>query len=201
MKYTASRLSDGNKIFPSTITIEGHSVTLKIPGLFKGTEQTIPMDRITSVDIETPFVGFSTIKIYSSGWDLITASGFTKAEVKEMKATILTGQRDANKPQTKVIVEKHFTQNKPTETPNKVEAPKLNKIKWAEELAELKELLNDNVITSDDFEEQKLKIMGSISLDGDLKLSDCLRELKGLQETGIITEAEFNILKQNLMNK
>jgi hypothetical protein len=200
MEITASRLSDGNKLFPARITLTVHGVTLKVPGFLGGSEQTIPFDRISSVDIETPFVGFSTIKIYSVGWDVIVASGFAKADVKAMKDGILNGQKNKNNPP------KHDTSPVAQHIPQVVNETKENvspskKIKWSEELREMKELLEDDVISADDFEEQKLKLMSNINLDGDIKLTDALRELKSLQEDEIISESELQILKQNLMNK
>jgi hypothetical protein len=87
--FIASRLTAGNKIFPSKIIIDQLGVTLKIPGLFSGNEKTIPYTRISSVDIVSPFIGFSTISIETTGEDSIQAHGFRKSEVKSMKELIL----------------------------------------------------------------------------------------------------------------
>lgn len=87
--FVASRLTDGNKIFPAKIIIDELGVTLKIPSLFSGSEKTIPFGRISSVDIDCPFIGFSTIIIETTGEGKIKAHGFTKAEVERMKALIL----------------------------------------------------------------------------------------------------------------
>jgi hypothetical protein len=88
-KFTASRISQGNSVFPNIINISEKGVTLQMPSLFGGKEQTIHFDKISGVDIETPMVGFSTIKISSVGIDVIVASGFTKADVLEMRRLIL----------------------------------------------------------------------------------------------------------------
>lgn len=88
-KYTASRLSDGNKVFPCQITIHDESVTLKIPGLFRGQEATIPFSRVSAVEVDCPLVGYSSITISTTGEGNIVAHGFTKREVKEMKEMIL----------------------------------------------------------------------------------------------------------------
>lgn len=88
-KYKASRLSEGNKLFPCVILLDDQSVTLKLPGFLNGKETTIPMNRISSVDIETPLMGFSTIIIETTGEASIKAHGFTKSEVTEIKAMIL----------------------------------------------------------------------------------------------------------------
>ena len=89
ISYTASRLSEGNKVFPIKIHIDDQGVTLKHPGVFSGQEKTIPFSRVSSVDTDCPLVGFSTIIIQTSGDGKIEAHGFTKSEVTEMKKLIL----------------------------------------------------------------------------------------------------------------
>ncbi len=88
--FTASRLTGGNRIFPSKIIIDDLGVTLKTPGLFSGNEKTIPYSRISSVDIDSPFVGYSTITIETTGEGKIELHGFTKSEVTAMKEIILS---------------------------------------------------------------------------------------------------------------
>ena len=87
--FIASRLTGGNKIFPTRISIDQNGVTLKIPGLFSGNEKTVPYTRISSVDIFCPFIGYSTITIETTGEGSIKAHGFKKNEVKRMKELIL----------------------------------------------------------------------------------------------------------------
>ncbi len=89
-EFIASRLSEGNKLYPPHIIIDERGITLKLPGFFKGKETTMLYSSITSVDIETPMVGYSTINIDTKGEGKISAHGFTKAEVTEMKALILS---------------------------------------------------------------------------------------------------------------
>ena len=60
-----------------------------MPGLFSGNEKTIPFNRVSSVDIDCPMVGYSTIIINTTGEGDIRAHGFTKEEVTRMKAMIL----------------------------------------------------------------------------------------------------------------
>ena len=88
--YKASRLSEGNKLFASKITIDDKGVTLKVPGFFSGKETTVMYNHISAVDIESPTIGYSTIYIETTGEGKITAHGFTKAEVTEMKEMILS---------------------------------------------------------------------------------------------------------------
>jgi uncharacterized membrane protein YdbT with pleckstrin-like domain len=87
--FIASRLTRGNKVFPSKIIIDQLGVTLKIPGLFSGNEKTVPYTRISSVDIVCPFVGYSTIIIETTGEGSIRAHGFTNSSVKRMKELLL----------------------------------------------------------------------------------------------------------------
>lgn len=88
-KFTASRLVGGNRIFPTSIIIDDIGVTVKIPSFFSGKEQTTPYSRISSVNIDCPFIGYSTIIIETTGEGHINAIGFLKSEVKEMKELIL----------------------------------------------------------------------------------------------------------------
>jgi len=87
--YISSRLSQGNKVFPIEIGIDELGVTLKHPGIFSGQEKTIPFKKVSSVDIDCPLVGFSTIIIQTTGEGEINAHGFTKEEAMEMKKMIL----------------------------------------------------------------------------------------------------------------
>jgi hypothetical protein len=88
-EYTASRLTSGNRVFPSKIIIDDIGVTLKDPGLFSGKEKTIPFSRISSINYESPFIGFSTIIIETTGEGQIKLHGFKSSEVKAMKNLIL----------------------------------------------------------------------------------------------------------------
>lgn len=87
--FIASRLTAGNKVFPAEIIIDLNGVTLKIPGLFSGNEKTIPYTRISSVYIDCPIIGYSTINIETTGEGCIKAHGFTKSEVTKIKERIL----------------------------------------------------------------------------------------------------------------
>lgn len=87
--FTAARLAQGNRLFPSQIIIDQQGVTLKVPGLFSGNEKTIPFSRISSVDIDCPLVGYSTVIINTTGEGNIRSHGFTKEEVTRMKRMIL----------------------------------------------------------------------------------------------------------------
>lgn len=89
-KFKASRLTSGNRICPSVITVDKTGVTIKIPSLFSGREKTIPFSRISSVNIDCPLIGFSSIVIKTTGEGAINAHGFLKKEVLRMKELILS---------------------------------------------------------------------------------------------------------------
>lgn len=76
-------------MFPAIIIVDEIGVTIKIPSLFSGSEKTIPFSRISSVNIDSPFIGFSSIIIQTTGEGAITAYGFTKKEVLRIRELIL----------------------------------------------------------------------------------------------------------------
>lgn len=94
MKITASRLSKGNKLFPAEIHIEEAGLTVKIPGFFGGKSTFLSYNDISSVSVDTPMIGYSTIKFNAHG-EKVIAHGFTKSEVNQVKAAIDSGKKNA----------------------------------------------------------------------------------------------------------
>ena len=92
MKFTASRLSDNNKVFPAEIHTEESGLTVKIPGLFKGKSEYFDYGKISNISVETPIVGFSTITFHAAGAK-ISAHGFTKLDVRQIKQEIEEGKQ------------------------------------------------------------------------------------------------------------
>src|ERR1017187_1269122 len=90
MIFKASRLSEGNKIFPAEIHIETNGLTVKIPGLFSGKSRHLPYNQIGETSIITPMVGYSTITFYTAG-TRVSAHGFSKSEVNQIKDAIEQG--------------------------------------------------------------------------------------------------------------
>jgi len=88
--FIASRLTGGNRVFPDQIVIDEIGVTYKEPNLLSGEEKTIPFSKISSVEIDSPLIGFSSIQIQTTGEGAINVHGFTKDEVVEMKTLILS---------------------------------------------------------------------------------------------------------------
>ncbi len=102
MKFIASRLSEGNKLFPPEIQLEPAGITVKIPGLFSGESKYFDFVNIASVEINTPAIGYSTITIYAGGTKIST-HGFTKSEVEQIKQGIENGKNSSKKPLTKKV--------------------------------------------------------------------------------------------------
>ena len=87
MKFKASRLSEGNKVFPTEITLEENSVEVKVPGLFSGDSKFLNYQDITAIEVDTPMIGFCTLRLYLNG-NKIEVHGFSKADVKEIRRLI-----------------------------------------------------------------------------------------------------------------
>lgn len=145
--YTASRVSEGNRLFPAEIHIEEAEIMLKIPGLFSGKSRHIVYQQIEGVNIDTPMIGYSTITFVVGG-EKIVGHGFTKAEAQEIKeicsARILA---TSPKSQTELIA-------------NAVSSTKNSEpISIAGELIKLKELLDAGILTQEEFNQQKVKLL------------------------------------------
>ena len=95
MKFKTSRLSEGNKVFPAEINLEENSVEVRIPGLFSGDSKYLNYQDITAIEVDTPMIGFSTLRLFHNG-NKIEIHGFTKADVKEIRKLIDEG-RSRNK--------------------------------------------------------------------------------------------------------
>lgn len=86
-KFTASRISRDNVVFPPQIILDESCVTIKCPGLFSGKSTAIAYENISHITILSPIVGFSTISFFAFGEEL-RIHGFTKAEANEIKRLI-----------------------------------------------------------------------------------------------------------------
>ena len=91
MKFIASRLSEGNKIFPAEIIINEAGLEVKIPGFFSGDSKFINFNEIAVVEINTPLIGFSTLNFFHGGIK-ISAHGFSKSDAKQIKEEIDKGK-------------------------------------------------------------------------------------------------------------
>ena len=149
--FKASRISDGNKIFPAEIHIEECEIMLKFPGFFSGKSRHLVYQQIEGVNIDTPMIGYSTITFVVGG-EKIVGHGFTKNEVKEIKQ-ICSEKILATSPrsQSSMIADVISTavSNNSNNTGFSV----------ADELKKMKELLDCGVINQTEFDEQKAKLL------------------------------------------
>ena len=86
--FESSRLTEGNKLFPTQIILTDKGIVVRKPGILRSEEKVVPYPQITFVNINTPLIGFSQIVIGTENQP-VTISGFTKAEVKQLQSLIL----------------------------------------------------------------------------------------------------------------
>ena len=92
--FRASRLSSGNRLFPTQVAIAPTSVVQYTPRWFGRREETIHMAHIASVKIETGMI-FSDVLIETSGGsDPILCHGHGKGDAARMKDLIEKYQTD-----------------------------------------------------------------------------------------------------------
>lgn len=151
--YKASRVAEGNRLFPAEIHIEESEIMLKFPGFFSGKSRHIVYQQIEGVNIDTPMIGYSTITFVVGG-EKITGHGFTKSEVKEIKQ-ICSEKILANSPrsQTQLIADAISV--------TAGNSNKIGQISIADELKKLKELLDGEIITQQEFDTQKAKLLNN----------------------------------------
>ena len=91
MKFTASRLSEGNKAFPTEIHLEENNIEIKKPGVFSGDSKYLNYEDITAIEVDSPMIGFSTLKLFLNG-NKIEVNGFSKSDIKEIRKLIEEGR-------------------------------------------------------------------------------------------------------------
>ena len=86
--FRASRLGQGNRIFPAQVMISPSSITLYKPHWIGKLEESIHMAHVASIKIDTNLM-FSDVFIETSGGqDPIVCHGHTKGDAVEMKRLI-----------------------------------------------------------------------------------------------------------------
>ena len=86
--FRASRLGQGNRIFPAQVMISPSSITLYKPQWIGKLEESIHMAHVSSIKIDTNLM-FSDVFIETSGGqDPIVCHGHTKGDAVEMKRLI-----------------------------------------------------------------------------------------------------------------
>jgi hypothetical protein len=86
--FRASRLSRGNHVFPTQVSISPTDVVQYMPHWVGKREHTIHMAHIASVDIDTNLFFSNVIIETSGGSDPVRCHGHRKADAVEMKRLI-----------------------------------------------------------------------------------------------------------------
>ena len=107
--YEASRLADGNKLFPPKVIVERTGLRVITPGVFRSKEVLIEYPEIRNISLNTPLVGFSTIT-FEARYETYKLHGFAKKDVKEIERYIRLGQSDKER-LLKEIGESSFIKN------------------------------------------------------------------------------------------
>ena len=87
-RFCASRLSAGNRLFPTVIEVNDRHVTLKKPSFSGLTEESISLRQISSVKIRRGRVWADVIVQSSGGTDPLCSSGHPLADAERLKAVI-----------------------------------------------------------------------------------------------------------------
>lgn len=87
MIFKASRLSDGNKMFPIEIEIKETSVEIKDPGFFESNEMNYDYQQISNLRAQDPMLGYCTISFDYEGKN-IKVHGFTEEDKEEIMRLI-----------------------------------------------------------------------------------------------------------------
>jgi len=86
--YRASRLTTGNRIFPSQVIITSTSVTLLKPQWIGKLEESVHTAHVSSIAIDTNVI-WSTVQIETTGGhNPLVCSGHTKSDAVAIKSAI-----------------------------------------------------------------------------------------------------------------
>jgi hypothetical protein len=92
--FRASRISSGNRLFPTQVQITPTAVVQYTPRWFGRSEETIHMAHIASVKVETGMLLSDVFIETSGGTDPIACHGHRKGDATRMKALIERYQTD-----------------------------------------------------------------------------------------------------------
>ena len=96
MKYKASRISDGNKLFPASIETQKNGINVRLPSFWKNEEAFLFYNDISGVKVDSPLIGFSTIEFSAKGLK-VKAHGFSKDDANAIRVAIERGKKENKK--------------------------------------------------------------------------------------------------------
>ena len=123
--------------FPQSIIVEDKCIRIKNPKLFAGSEEVMAYEKITSIVVDFPMIGFSSIK-FDLGYDQRICTGYYKDEIIEIRDTV-------HKLSEEFKSKFHNTQT--------------SHLSVADEILKLKKLLDTGVLTQEEFNRQKSKLI------------------------------------------
>jgi hypothetical protein len=90
--FSASRLTQGNFLFPTRLVVSPQRVTRVKSRLFGSNEESISMSKIASVHISTGVLWSEIVIESTGGTDPITSHGHRKADAQRIRDLIETYQ-------------------------------------------------------------------------------------------------------------
>ena len=95
--YRSNRLTSGNRIFPSSITVDGNQIRYRKSRWFGSTEETINMQHISSLRVWNGMV-WSRMTIETSGGSQpIQITGLSHSAADEIETAVKKAQAEAAK--------------------------------------------------------------------------------------------------------
>ncbi len=90
--FVASRLTLGNHLFPTVVEVTDSAVIRRRRTLFRRSEESIHLQRIASVRIETGLIWSDLIIESTGGSDPITSHGHHKADAERIRDLVTAAQ-------------------------------------------------------------------------------------------------------------
>ena len=91
-RFVASRWTRGNHLFPAVIEVTGAAVIRRQRTLLRRSEETIHLQRVASVRIETGLIWSDLIIESTGGTDPITCHGHRKADALRIRDLVTAAQ-------------------------------------------------------------------------------------------------------------
>jgi hypothetical protein len=91
--FIANRFSNGNALFPTEVHIDEHNIKIIKPGPISSRRKTFDYKNITSVEVISPFFGFSKVVISAFGLDKILIEGFERRDAELIEYEIMKNKR------------------------------------------------------------------------------------------------------------
>lgn len=200
MIYIASRLSEGNKIFPAEIHIEENGIKIKIPGFLSGDTKFIDYANISGIDINTPMIGFSSITLFYYG-NKAFAHGFKKEEAQQIKRMIDNGKAKAKI----TTVNNHYNVSSPEPTQPIQQEPTIQVVQEPQNITPTIHIPNEqnNISTEINgiYNEQLEKLIEMALADGELTEKEKQILFKKAEGAGIDLDEFEMVLDAKLYEK